>query len=1112
MTSRCFSTVVASLVLGCLVGSAAAQSLETPTKREEIKALRMPKPGERMLIRVGGEEVARSLSAAPRPAPAGPPSVALVFEEDIQTLTAPANDHCAGATAIAGTADFSFNNSMATADGFQTHFACNFFGEMSIAKDVWFRWTAPVTARFIAETCPATSVDTKVAVYNTTTCTPTSATLLGCNDDACSVQSRVAFNATGGQQYLIRVGSFPTDPGGAGILRLGYEAGQTVCAFGTGSCQTRDTSDAFDATGHLVFDDFTPTSTGFITGLCWWGAYYNGIGDCEFGSTDQFYISYYENPPPGQEPTTLIDEFLPGQFQVVGPIPTGGLINEVFPEYAYRMTHPPVQVFGGECYWVSIENRLPPPPLGNCAWYWERASGGNMISYFDDLRIDEDFAFCVSQTLSHPGACEQALAPVNDTCANALNIGCGGTFVEQDNLFATTSVNDPLFTCRSGGSAQGFGTLWYRFTAVASTARISLCGNEAGDTLLGVYSGACGTLTQIGCNDDYCAFKSQICVSGLIVGQTYRIQMASYDNASRRDYTITVLCPCPAGPANDDCGGAIALPTPTNTTPALVAGTTLNATPEVSTVPVCGFSLVSTQGVWYRVTGNGRMYTASLCGSSYDSKISVFCGPCGQLICVASNDDDCGLQSEVDWCSANGETYYILVHGFNGAVGTFNLRVSTASTACAPAPNCAVCSLSCPINAIQEAEACGEDMNGGCNASPFAVQNIQCGQTICGTMSTAGVTRDTDWYQFTLTLPSVVTWSVNSESPVEALILNTVCPPTILYSGATARCGTAVATGLLQPGTYRLFVGAINDGYRCGGANDYLATLQCGAVGACCVGSDCLRVPQSQCMTMLGQYAGDGTVCPINYVVSTCGSAFEDITATGQPVLLGDNEGASLPIIFPFRFYGVTYTNVNASSNGYLTFDPSVGDASNDPIPNTNEPNALIAPFWDDLSPNESSSIRYQTLGVAPNRRFIVQWKNVPQFLMNDSNTFQAVLFEGSNCVEFRYGAFTPQSPTGDYSVGVENHTGGSGTSVDAATLAPGACRRFCPVLAPGGCTAITPCPGDANGDRVVTFADITSVLTFWGFGGPTGDATHDGVVNFADITRVLQHWANSCP
>lgn len=56
------------------------------------------------------------------------------------------------------------------------------------------------------------------------------------------------------------------------------------------------------------------------------------------------------------------------------------------------------------------------------------------------------------------------------------------------------------------------------------------------------------------------------------------------------------------------------------------------------------------------------------------------------------------------------------------------------------------------------------------------------------------------------------------------------------------------------------------------------------------------------------------------------------------------------------------------------------------------------------------------------------------------------------------------------------------------------------------------PCIGDANGDRVVSFADITSVLTNWGFSGPAGDSDTSGIVNFADITSTLTEWGTVCP
>jgi predicted outer membrane repeat protein len=55
-------------------------------------------------------------------------------------------------------------------------------------------------------------------------------------------------------------------------------------------------------------------------------------------------------------------------------------------------------------------------------------------------------------------------------------------------------------------------------------------------------------------------------------------------------------------------------------------------------------------------------------------------------------------------------------------------------------------------------------------------------------------------------------------------------------------------------------------------------------------------------------------------------------------------------------------------------------------------------------------------------------------------------------------------------------------------------------------------CSGDADGNRAVNFADITSVLANFNSSGPAGDADHSGAVNFADITSVLANWGIPCP
>lgn len=59
------------------------------------------------------------------------------------------------------------------------------------------------------------------------------------------------------------------------------------------------------------------------------------------------------------------------------------------------------------------------------------------------------------------------------------------------------------------------------------------------------------------------------------------------------------------------------------------------------------------------------------------------------------------------------------------------------------------------------------------------------------------------------------------------------------------------------------------------------------------------------------------------------------------------------------------------------------------------------------------------------------------------------------------------------------------------------------------------PCFGDANGDNVVNFQDMTFVLNMWGADyspntGP-GDANFDGVVDFNDITQVVATWNYTC-
>lgn len=101
-----------------------------------------------------------------------------------------------------------------------------------------------------------------------------------------------------------------------------------------------------------------------------------------------------------------------------------------------------------------------------------------------------------------------------------------------------------------------------------------------------------------------------------------------------------------------------------------VNGTTISATNSGTGEGLTCGTIQSQPGVWYVVAGNGQTMTASLCGTTWDSKISVFSGVnCSSLTCIGGIDDNgpsCTTSSaSYSWASTSGLNYYILVHGFS---------------------------------------------------------------------------------------------------------------------------------------------------------------------------------------------------------------------------------------------------------------------------------------------------------------------------------------------------------------------------------------------------------------------------------------------------------------
>ena len=191
------------------------------------------------------------------------------------------------------------------------------------------------------------------------------------------------------------------------------------------------------------------------------------------------------------------------------------------------------------------------------------------------------------------------------------------------------------------------------------------------------------------------------------------------------------------------------------------------------------------------------------------------------------------------------------------------------------------------------------------------------------------------------------------------------------------------------------------------------------------------------------------------YTVQTIPPAFTDISATGTPLGLAGLSGGGVlaPIGFEFTFGAATVSAINVSTEGYLTTGSDLTDFTPDcPAPSNVDPNAVIAPFWDDLDLTNNGEVFIEVLGPADNREWVVQWNDVGSFGNTAASfTFQAKLYDTTDTIEFHYDTLVNPGvgvePTGGSAfVGLESANGGEAISVGCLTpgvIGPTQAYRF---------------------------------------------------------------------
>jgi hypothetical protein len=155
------------------------------------------------------------------------------------------------------------------------------------------------------------------------------------------------------------------------------------------------------------------------------------------------------------------------------------------------------------------------------------------------------------------------------------------------------------------------------------------------------------------------------------------------------------------------------------------------------------------------------------------------------------------------------------------------------------------------------------------------------------------------------------------------------------------------------------------------------------------------------------------------YIFSNTAGTYTEITGgtvlgtasvggTTSPTTLDMEWYTATPMPFAFRFNGQPYTELAVSSDGYIVIG-GTAMMGYTPISNTVASDGNIAVLGRDLEGNIAEGnlgeIRYETIGSAPDRIYVVQWKHFRRSDgVNEDYNFQVRLHETTDIIDFVYG------------------------------------------------------------------------------------------------------------
>ena len=787
----------------------------------------------------------------------------------------PANDDCANAQPVGFVFQLPWSTTSATNDG---------GGTCMTSKNIWYLFTSPVTDTVHVALC-GSSFDTKLAVYDGSTCSPLP-TQLFCNDDACggTLQSEGYFYALQNNQYLIEVGGYASYSGN-GLLTI--EAGDPI--FGVTPTSLTDTA----AVGSSVTDTLTVTNTGpaalNFTVVGTQNPFLRLDVDRQFESlripegasiaaeNKDVKHPFLNNPTVKTEETDeaylAMKQAMAEQAKLEAQLALKGASQAM----AESKPDPAVILQGGDDIAnATVISSLPYSDAGTTTGYTNDYNGscgsyGNaapdvVYSYTPSSNQSINISLCGSSFDTRLYVFENS---------SSTEIACNDDYCglqSQLDGVSLTSGNTYYIVIDGYNTANGSYTINVTpYAPPTCTPDITVnlpaalpyndldrtnCGllNDFSNTCLGSYDGGEDIIYELNVTSTICVdvtLTPDSTWTGIVLDDecppnpTSCIATSTSYSAAPHGFSGITLTPglyyimvdtwptpncatfdlsiiaCPPAPPNDDCANATAIAGPY---PANVSGTTLGATLDCP-------GILDWNGVWYTFNAPYASNTVYIdycpTTTSLPSVGAVFFTDC---TCDTTTWQvyDAGSFVTCPNTTTNAQIFWYNVPG----PATYYLPVTTGTVGAnfefvIDVTQYIPCVVNCPPGATPEPESCSLDLNGGCNSTPPVFSDIACGDTICGTAWANTSLRDTDWYILRLANPSLITYTGVAEFPFLMFVINagdtTVCGDESIVSSATADpCSTATISASLAAGVWYLWAGPSSwFNMPCDGSGDY---------------------------------------------------------------------------------------------------------------------------------------------------------------------------------------------------------------------------------------------------------------------------------------------------